>query len=113
MAKLWEIAGKMGQFVTLIEEIQESDLTPEEKDQRLNHTFESWQELAGTFEEKLLAIAGYIRQQKALLEAQQAEIKRISLLAANTEEGIERLKRYMAGHMEANNIKSAKEPWEV
>jgi hypothetical protein len=107
--KLWEISGKMQGFTNLIAEIQESELTQEEKDNRLNHVFEDWKECAATMEDKLMAIAAYIRQKKAILAVQTEEIKRIQMLACKTESDIDNLTRYAQAHMEQTGVKSVKD----
>lgn len=107
--KLWEITGKMKGFTDLIAEIQETDLTPEEKDKRLNHCFTEWQEYNATLEDKLLAIASYIRLKKAILATQQAEINRITMLACRTEQEILQLSKYAQAHMEQNNVKKVQD----
>ena len=104
MHKLWEISSKLQAFVNRIAEIQEWDTTDEEKEEHLDRLFEEWQEENASFNDKVMACGAYLRQQKAILKAQQEEIKRLQGLAMQTDNRIRSLTAYVAGHMATNGV---------
>jgi hypothetical protein len=108
-SKLWEISSKLQSFVNEIAHIQEWDTTDEEKEEHLDRLFEEWQEENANFNDKVMACGSYLRQQKAILKAQQEEIKRLQGLAMQTDNRIRSLTAYVAGHMATTGIKKCQD----
>ncbi len=80
--RLWELSDSIQQLENAIAIIVDNeDLTDEERETKLEETFNQWIETGQSFKTKAEQVASYIRHQEALAEARKTEAKRIQALA--------------------------------
>ncbi len=90
----------------MIAYIQEDDnLTDEDRETKLEETFNQWIEVGQSFKLKAEQVASYIRHQETLAEARKAEAKRIQALAKPAENGATRLRKYLVAQMIRSDVK--------
>ena len=104
--RLWELSDEIQQLETAIAEIVDNEnLTEEERETKLQETFNQWLETGESFKSKAELVAKYIRHQEALAEARKAEAKRISTLAKQAENSATRLRKYLTNQMIRSDVK--------
>ena len=104
--RLWELSDEIQQLETAISDIQEDEtLSDEDREIKLEETFNKWLETDENFKSKAEAVASYIRHQEALAEARKNEAKRIQNLAKQAENGAARLRKYLVAQMVRSDVK--------
>lgn len=104
--KLWELSDEIQQLENAIALIAEDEsLSDEERETKLQSTFNQWLATGESFKSKAEQVARYIRHQEALAEARKAEAKRIQTLAKQAENGAARLRKYLIDQMIRSDIK--------
>ena len=104
--RLWELSDNIQQLETAISDIQEDEnLSDEEREIKLEETFNQWLETGENFKVKAEEVAAYIRHQEALAEARKNEAKRIQNLAKQAENGAARLRKYLVTQMIRSDLK--------
>ena len=104
--KLWELSDEIQQLENAIALIADDEnLTEEERENKLQLTFEQWLETGESFKSKAEQVARYIKHQEALAEARNVEAKRIQNLAKQAENGAARLRKYLIDQMIRSDIK--------
>ena len=104
--RLWELSDNIQQLETVISDIQENEnLTDEERETKLEETFNKWLETGESFKSKAEQVAQFIRHQEALAEARKTEAKRIQALAKQAENGAARLRKYLIAQMIRSDVK--------
>ena len=104
--RLWELSDNIQQLETAISNIQEDEtITDEERETKLEETFNQWLETGENFKDKAEQVAGYIRHQEALAEARKTEAKRIQALAKQAENSAARLRNYLVTQMIRSDVK--------
>ncbi|MEA5511979.1 siphovirus Gp157 family protein [Crocosphaera sp. UHCC 0190] len=106
-SKLWELSQDIEALENRISEIQECDeLTEGERGQQIEAAFTKWLEASGKFEDKAIAVAGYIRYLESLSEARKQEYRRLRDLATQAQNQADKLRGYLIDHMtKANKTK--------
>ncbi len=104
--RLWELSDNIQQLETAISDLQENEnLTEEERETKLEETFNQWLEAGDSFKSKAEQVAQFIRHQEALAEARKTEAKRIQALAKQAENGAARLRKYLIAQMIRSDVK--------
>ena len=104
--RLWHLSDEIQQLENAIAFIQENEnLTDEDKEIKLEETFNQWIEVGQSFKVKAEQVAAYIRHQEALAEARKTEAKRIQALAKQAENGATRLRKYLVAQMLRSDVK--------
>lgn len=104
--RLWELSDDIQQLESAIALIQEDDsLSDEEREIKLEETFDRWLSAGESFKSKAELVASFIRHQEALAEARKAEAKRIQSLAKQAENEADRLRKYLTAQMIRSDIK--------
>ncbi len=104
--RLWELSDDIQQLETAISLIHEDeDLTDDDREAKLEETFNQWLEAGASFKSKAEQVASYIRHQEALAEARKTEAKRIQALAKQAENGATRLRKYLVAQMIRSDVK--------
>ena len=104
--RLWELSDGIQELENAIACIQEDDsLTDEDRETKLEETFNEWLEVGESFKDKAEQVASYIRHQEALAEARKTEAKRIQALAKQAENGATRLRKYLVAQMIRSDVK--------
>ena len=104
--RLWELSDNIQQLENSISLIQEDEtITDEERENKLEETFNQWLETGESFKDKAEEVAAYIRHQEALAEARKTEAKRIQNLAKQAENGAARLRKYLIAQMIRSDVK--------
>ena len=104
--KLWELSDEIQQLETAISAIADDEsLSDEDRETKLQETFNQWLTTGESFKQKAEQVARYIRHQEALAEARKAEAKRIRELASVAENGAARLRKYLLDQMIRSDIK--------
>ena len=104
--RLWELSNEIQQLENAIALLQEDEtLSDEEREDKLEKTFERWLETGESFKVKAERLAAYIRHQEALATARKEEAKRINALAKQAENQADRLRRYLTAQMLRSNVK--------
>ena len=104
--KLWELSEEIQQLENAIALIADDEnLTEEERETKLQETFNQWLSTGESFKTKAEQTARYIRHQEALAEARKAEAKRIRELAKQAENGAARLRKYLINEMIRSDVK--------
>ncbi len=86
--------------------IQENEtLTDDDREAKLEVTFNQWLETGQSFKTKAEQVAQFIRHQEALAEARKTEAKRIQALAKQAENGATRLRKYLVAQMLRSDVK--------
>ncbi len=118
--KLWELSDNIQQLETAISDLQEDEtLSDEERETKLEETFNQWLEAGDSFKSKAEQVAQFIRHQEALAEARKTEAKRIQALAEarktearriqnlakQAENSATRLRKYLITQMIRSDVK--------
>ncbi len=104
--RLWELSDGIQKLENAIAFIQENEtLTDDDREAKLEETFNQWIEVGESFKVKAEQVASYIRHQEALAEARKAEAKRIQALAKQAENGATRLRKYLVAQMLRSDVK--------
>ena len=104
--KLWELSDEIQQLENSINAIADDEnLTDEDREIKLQETFNQWLSTGESFKNKAEQVARFIRHQEALAEARKAEAKRIRELASQAENGAARLRKYLLAQMIRSDIK--------
>ena len=104
--RLWELSDNIQQLENAIAVIQEDEtLTDEDREIKLEESFNKWLETDESFKDKAEQVAAYIRHQEALAEARKTEAKRIQNLAKQAENGAARLRKYLVAQMIRSDVK--------
>ena len=104
--RLWELSDDIQQLETAISDLQEDEtLSDEEREIKLEETFNKWLETGESFKVKAEEVASYIRHQEALAEARKTEARRIQNLAKQAENGAARLRKYLVAQMIRSDVK--------
>ncbi len=94
--KLWELSDEIQQLETAISAIADDEtLNDEDKESKLQETFNQWLSTGESFKKKAEQVARYIRHQEAVSEARKAEARRIRDLASLAENSATRLRHYL------------------
>jgi hypothetical protein len=98
--RLWQLAEIISELETVIAAICEDEtLTDGEREAQLEKAFTQWLEAGDSFKYKAERVAAYIHHQETLAETRKAEAKRIRTLAEQTENQVNRLRRYLTNEM--------------
>jgi alkyl sulfatase BDS1-like metallo-beta-lactamase superfamily hydrolase len=98
--RLWELSSEIQQLEDAIAIIQEDDsLTDDNRETKLQETFDRWLSTGKSFKVKAEQVAAYIRHQETLAEARKAEARRIRTLAEQAENSATRLRHYLTNEM--------------
>lgn len=104
--RLWELSDDIQQLETAISLIQEDEtLSEEDRETKLEESFNEWLETGESFKVKAEEVAAYIRHQEALAEARKNEAKRIQNLAKQAENSAARLRKYLVAQMIRSDVK--------
>lgn len=104
--KLWELSDEIQQLENTIALILDDEtLTEDERETKLQETFNQWLSTGESFKSKAEQVARYIRHQEALAEARKAEARRIQTLAKQAENGAARLRKYLIDQMIRSDVK--------
>ncbi|MGB5635023.1 MAG: siphovirus Gp157 family protein, partial [Waterburya sp.] len=85
--------------------IDDENLTEEERETKLQSTFNQWLATGESFKVKAEQVARYIRHQEAIAEARKVEARRIQTLAKQAENGAARLRKYLINEMIRSDVK--------
>ncbi len=103
--RLWELSEEIQQLETASALIQEDEnLSDEQREIKLQETFNQWLSTGESFKVKAEQVARYIRHQEALAEARKEEARKIRSLAEQAEYQAGRLRRYLTNQMLRSNI---------
>ena len=98
--RLWELSEEIKQLETAIALIADDEsLTDEDKETKLQETFNRWLSRGESFKTKAEQVARYIKHQEALAEARKVEARRIRDLATVAENQATRLRQYLTNQM--------------
>ena len=104
--KLWELSDEIQELEDSISAIADDEsLSDEDRETKLQETFNQWLSTGESFKQKAEQVARYIRHQEALAEARKAEAKRIRELASVAENGANRLRKYLLDQMIRSDVK--------
>lgn len=104
--RLWELSDEIQQLEDAIALIQEDEtISDEERESKLEETFNRWLETGESFKVKAEKVAAYIRHQEALTKARKEEAKKIQSLAKEAENQADRLRKYLTAQMIRSNVK--------
>ena len=104
--RLWELSNEIQQLELAIAFIQEDEtLSDEERETKLEETFNQWLDSGESFKVKAEQVASYIRHQEALAEARKTEARKIQTLAKQAENSAVRLRKYLTAQMIRSDIK--------
>lgn len=99
--RLWDLSAELLSLEAEIGDILDSELSPEEKDTRVEFVFKDYLATAGRFEDKAIATARFILHQEAIAKARKEEATRLKELAAKADNKAKRLKIFLAKAMES------------
>ncbi len=103
--RLWELSEEIKELEAAISAIAlDETLNDEDKETKLQETFNQWLSTGKSFKAKAEQVARYIRHQEALAEARKTEAKRIKELAIQAENGAARLRKYLIDQMIRSNV---------
>ena len=98
--RLWELSEEIKQLENAIALIADDEtLAEEDKETKLQETFNKWLETGASFKVKAEQVARYISHQEALAEARKSEARRIRDLASQAENQATRLRQYLTNQM--------------
>ena len=98
--RLWELSNEIQELESAIASIAEDEsLSDEEREIKLEETFNQWRSTGESFKIKAEQVARYIRHQEALAEARKEEARKIRELAIQAENQASRLRRYLTNQM--------------
>jgi hypothetical protein len=103
--RLWELSEEIKQLedaIALI--IDDETLTEEDRETKLQETFNQWLSTGESFKQKAEQTARYIRHQEALAEARKTEARRIRDLASQAENQATRLRQYLTNQMMLSGV---------
>ncbi|MDJ0595927.1 MAG: siphovirus Gp157 family protein [Pleurocapsa sp. MO_226.B13] len=104
--RLWELSDEIQQLENAISAIIDNEtLSEEERETKLQSTFNQWLSKGESFKSKAEQVARYIKHQEAIAEARKAEAKRIQTLAKQAENGAARLRKYLIDQMIRSDVK--------
>ncbi|MGB5634103.1 MAG: siphovirus Gp157 family protein [Waterburya sp.] len=104
--RLWELSDEIQNLENAIASIIDNEtLTEEERETKLQSTFNQWLSTGESFKSKAEQVARFIRHQEALAEARKAEARRIQTLAKQAENGAARLRKYLIDQMIRSDVK--------
>lgn len=104
--RLWELSDEIQQLEDAIALIQEDEtISDEERESKLEETFNRWLKTDESFKVKAERLAAYIRHQEALAAVRKEEAKRINALAKQAENQADRLRKYLVAQMIRSNVK--------
>ena len=104
-ARLWELSKEIRQLENTISAIADDEtLNNEEKETKLQETFNKWLSAGESFKAKAEQVARYIRHQEALAEARKTEARRIRELASQAENQATRLRKYLTNQMTISGV---------
>ncbi|MDJ0903705.1 MAG: siphovirus Gp157 family protein [Xenococcus sp. MO_188.B8] len=84
---------------------EDETLTDDDREAKLEESFNEWLEAGESFKDKAEQVASYIRHQEALAEARKTEAKRIQNLAKQAENSAARLRKYLIAQMVRSDVK--------
>jgi Siphovirus Gp157 len=103
--RLWELSEEIQDLENAIALIADDEtLTEEDRETKLQETFNQWLSKGEYFKVKVEQVARYIRHQEALAEARKIEARRIRELASQAENGAARLRKYLITQMIRSNV---------
>jgi glutamate mutase epsilon subunit len=103
--RLWELSNEIQQLETAIaSHLEDETLSDEQREIKLEETFNQWLSTGESFKVKAEQVARYIRHQEALSEARKAEARRIRELAQQAENQATRLRRYLTNQMLRSDV---------
>ncbi len=112
--RLWELSEQIRELETAIAIVADDEtLNNEDKEVKLQETFNQWLSTGESFKAKAEQVARYIRHteaiafgsaRSAIAFARKAEAKRIKDLATSAENQATRLRRYLTNQMILSNI---------
>ena len=104
--RLWELSNEIQRLETAYALIVDNETySDEEREIKLEKTFNQWLETGESFKVKAEQIARYIRHQEALAEARKEEARKIRTLAEQAENQASRLRRYLTNEMLRSEIR--------
>ncbi len=104
--RLWALSDEIQQLENAIACIHEDEtLTDDDREAKLEETFNEWLEAGASFKDKAEQVAQFIRHQEALAEVRKTEAKRIQALAKQAENGAARLRKYLIAQMIRSDVK--------
>jgi Siphovirus Gp157 len=103
--RLWELSEEIQQLENAIANlIDDETLTEEDREIKLQQTFNQWLSRGESFKTKAEQVARYIKHQEAIAEARKVEAKRIQTLAQQAENGAARLRKYLLDQMIRSDV---------
>ncbi len=103
--RLWELSEEIQDLENAIALIADDEtLTEEDRETKLQETFNQWLSKGESFKVKVEQVARYIRHQEALAEARKIEARRIRELASQAENSAARLRKYLITQMIRSNV---------
>lgn len=103
--RLWELSEEIRQLENAISAIADDEtLDEEDRETKLQETFNKWLSAGESFKTKAEQVARYIRHQEALAEARKAEAKRIRELAQQAENQAAKLRKYLTSQMMISGV---------
>ncbi len=103
--RLWELSEEIRELEDAIAAIIDNEtLSEEDRETKLQKTFNQWLSTGESFKVKAEQVARYIRHQEALAEVRKTEARRIRDLASQTENQATRLRRYLTNQMLLSSI---------
>ena len=103
--RLWELSEEIKQLEDAIALIADDEtLTEEDRETKLQETFNQWLSKGESFKVKAEQVARYIRHQEALAEARKIEARRIRDLASQAENQSTRLRQYLTNQMMLSGV---------
>jgi hypothetical protein len=104
--RLWELSDEIQQLENAIAcHLEDETLSDEQREIKLEETFNQWLLRGESFKIKAEQVARYIRHTEALSEARKAEARRIRELASQAENQATRLRRYLTNQMLRSDVK--------
>ena len=98
--RLWELSDEIQKLENAIAIVADDEtLNNEDKEVKLQETFNQWLSTGESFKAKAEQVARYIKHQESLAEARKTEARRIRELASQAENQATRLRRYLTNQM--------------
>jgi glutamate mutase epsilon subunit len=103
--RLWELSDEIQDLENAIALYLDNEtLSDEQREIKLEETFNQWLSRGESFKVKAEQVARYIRHTEALSEARKAEARRIRELANQAENQATRLRRYLTNQMLRSDV---------
>ncbi len=103
--KLWELADEISQLENELTDISEDEtLNDEQRETKLQETFDRWLDTEESFKVKAEQVAAYISHQEALADARKIESIRIRNLATQAQNQANRMREYLTNQMILSGI---------